>query len=288
MSSLKNALRVTSLGAFFVPHIFIIISTIVAFSPAFATDCMPKGAGELVTVAHVYDGDTVRLSDGRRVRLLGINTPELGRNGKPHQTFAKDAKKAVERFFASEGKAYLYSDVEGQDKYGRHLVHVFKEGAGGEKISLEEVLLTQGLAYHVVVPPNMELADCYAEAEKLARKKRRGLWSSAKSQTQKISDANSSGRVSEGGYQRITARVSRVTFKKAWWINFDDGFTAVVYPENQHYFDRATVATWPGRRFEVEGWVYSSSYQGKLQWRIKLETPYAITSLADRYPVSDD
>ena len=252
-----------------------------AFSSAFATDCRPKGEGQLVAVAHVYDGDTVRLKDGRRIRLLGINTPELGRNGKPHEAFAKEAKTATERFLASEGNVYLYNDVEGQDKYGRHLAHLFKERVAGQKLSLEKELLTQGFAYHVAIPPNMELAECYAEAETIAQNKRRGLWSSAKSHAQKSSDKIRPGTVNEGGYQRITARVSRVTFKKAWWINFGDGFTAVIYPENQHYFDRAAVATWPGRRFEVEGWVYSSSFRGKPQWRLKLETPYAINNLAD-------
>ncbi|MBV1930198.1 MAG: thermonuclease family protein, partial [Porticoccaceae bacterium] len=276
MSSLKNAPRVTSLGAFFVPHIFIIISVISAFPSAFAADCMPKGKGQLVTVAHVYDGDTVRLSDGRRVRLLGINTPELGRNGKPHQSFAEDAKKAVERFFAREGKTYLYSDIEDQDKYGRHLAHMFKERAGGGELSLEKEMLTQGLGYHVAIPPNMALADCYAEAENIARNKRRGLWRSEKSQAQKIADAISSEAVSKGGYQRITAKVSRVTFKKAWWINFSDSFTAVIYPENQHYFDRTTVEAWQDQWLEIEGWVYKSSYKGQPQWRVKLETPYGV------------
>lgn len=251
------------------------------FSSALGSDCRPKGEGQLVTVAHVYDGDTVQLNDGRRVRLLGINTPELGRDGKPDQAFAKDAERAVGRFFINEGKTYLYRDVEGQDKYGRHLAYLIRERTDGKKLSLEKELLTQGLAYHVAIPPNMALAECYAEAETVARNKGRGLWRSEKSQTHKNSDATNFGSVNEGGYQRITSKVSRVTFKKAWWINFDGGFTAVIYPENQQYFDRAEVVTWPGRLFEVEGWIYPSSFRGKPQWRIKLETPYAITRLED-------
>lgn len=281
MFSVKNALGATDPGAFFVPHIFLIISTILVSPTVSAADCMPKGRGQLVVVDHVYDGDTVRLRDGRRVRLLGINTPELGRNGKPHQAFAKEAKNALERLFTFEGETYLYSDVKRQDKYGRDLGHLLKGRAGVELLNLEEELLTQGLAYHVVIPPNVDLADCYAEAERVARHKRRGLWGSAESEAQKNSSAISSGAVGEGGYRRIKARVRHITFKKAWWLNFDDGFAAVIYPEHQHYFDRARVATWQGHRFEVEGWVYKSSYQGKTQWRVKLETPYAITSLAD-------
>ena len=40
------------------------------------------GALQNVEVARVVDGDTVRLRDGRSVRLIGINAPELAHNGR--------------------------------------------------------------------------------------------------------------------------------------------------------------------------------------------------------------
>src|SRR5687767_12005955 len=40
---------------------------------------------ESVRVTQVLDGDSFRLSDGREVRLIGINTPEFGKNGKPNE-----------------------------------------------------------------------------------------------------------------------------------------------------------------------------------------------------------
>ena len=36
---------------------------------------------ETATVRHVVDGDSVILTDGRQIRLIGINAPELGRDG---------------------------------------------------------------------------------------------------------------------------------------------------------------------------------------------------------------
>ncbi|MBV1930680.1 MAG: hypothetical protein KUG71_03105, partial [Porticoccaceae bacterium] len=55
------------------------------------------------------------------------------------------------------------------------------------------------------------------------------------------------------------------------------------YPENQHYFDRATVEAWQDHWLETEGWVYKSSYKGEPQWRVKLETPYGVSDISPGY-----
>jgi len=77
----------------------------------------------------------------------------------------------------------------------------------------------------------------------------------------------------------VRGTVRKVSFTKAWWVNFDDGFVAVIYPENQPYFDKSTVIGWTGKQLEIEGWVYSAKYRGKQQWRIKLATPYGLSVL---------
>ena len=277
MSQHKNALRLISLGAFFMGRLFVVLISIGIFlAPAWATDCLPMGSGQLVAVAHVYDGDTVRLEDGRRVRLLGINAPELGRNNAPNQRYSKQAKQAVEQFLSVKGMVLIYSDIEQQDKYDRYLAHLVKVTPNGEQLNLGQYLLVQGFAYHIVVPPNLALADCFSKAEKVARNLSRGLWHDTGILVLKGGDV-----VTRGGYQRIRAQVSHVNQKKAWWINFNDGFAAVIYAESQHYFDRGVVEAWKGAWLDLEGWVYQSSYKGKPQWRVKLETPYAVTEVND-------
>ncbi len=47
---------------------------------------------ERVSVTHVYDGDTIKLDDGRKIRLIGINATESGRAGQPDQPFAAEAR----------------------------------------------------------------------------------------------------------------------------------------------------------------------------------------------------
>ena len=57
-----------------------------------AGDCAAMGAQEQVEVSYVYDGDTVKLADGRRLRFIGINAPEIGHHGEPNQPFAAQAR----------------------------------------------------------------------------------------------------------------------------------------------------------------------------------------------------
>src|SRR5471032_1000981 len=79
-------------GAFFVSAIW--LSSAQAFCPA------PSGLTS-VAVQRVVDGDTLRLSDGRSVRMIGLNTPELGRQGRTDEPFAVAARKRLEALVAA-------------------------------------------------------------------------------------------------------------------------------------------------------------------------------------------
>ena len=81
---LKKALITLVIGAFLWP-----IENVVA-------SCEYSGALENVVIRSVTDGDTLVLNDGRKVRLLGINTPELGFGGEASEPYAVDAKDYVE------------------------------------------------------------------------------------------------------------------------------------------------------------------------------------------------
>lgn len=80
--------------------------------------CNQKPAEETITVTKVIDGDTVDLSDGQRVRLLGINTPEKG------QPYYEEATNRLKELI--EGKEVsLEKDVDDKDQYGRLLRFIF-------------------------------------------------------------------------------------------------------------------------------------------------------------------
>jgi len=129
-----------------------------------------------------------------------------------------------------------------------------------------------------VVAPNTRLADCLGAAEQVARIKQLGLWNPRLQQGVEASE------LKQGGYQRVRGKVRQVTFSKAWWVNFESGFTAVIYPENQQYFEKVAVKAWAGKRLEVEGWVFKTKnrggrYREQKQWRIKLSTPHGSSVL---------
>ncbi len=56
--------------------VLLLLATVQAYSVR-ASQCMPTQFDETVTLAHVNDGDTITLTDGRLVRLIGIDSPEI-------------------------------------------------------------------------------------------------------------------------------------------------------------------------------------------------------------------
>lgn len=137
-----------------------------------ATACRPQGPAQTVRVAQVLDGDTLILTDGRHVRLIGVNTPELGRNGAAPEPQANQARAALQRLTDTGSSLQLYEGIEAQDRYGRTLAHL----ATADGLLLSEQLIRAGLGYALAVPPNTHLADCLFAAERGARGARKGVW----------------------------------------------------------------------------------------------------------------
>lgn len=217
-------------------------------------------------VARIFDGDTLGLRDGRRIRVLGINAPELGRDGGADQPYARDAMRAVETFFAGGRQAFLWFDRELQDRYGRHLAHVYRRDGA----NLERYLLVRGLGYQIAIPPNLALTDCLAQAERAAREARKGVWRLA---------PVPAAKVRAGGFQRVLGNVSSVAFADVWRVEFEGGFSAVIEAADQPNFIRATVAAWVGQMAELRGWVYAAGRHpdtGATLWQMRLYTPAAI------------
>ncbi|MDM3872525.1 thermonuclease family protein [Porticoccus sp. W117] len=261
MFSLSKSAAGFAFGAFFILAGFILTGC----SKASSQDCQPFARTTDVVIAKVVDGDTVRLQDGRKVRLIGINAPELGRDGKPGQPFSRAAQKTLQQFLGKQARLLLDNDKK--DKHGRVLAHLYN--LNGD--SAEAHLLNSGLAWHVAIPPNLSLAQCLADAEQRARQQRLGLWSSTGIKPVEAK------QVSQGGFQIVSGKVTDVRFTKGgWWINIGPQIAAVIYSENQHRFDRKQLAALKGKTVSVRGWIYSSRSKKYQPWRVKLETPYGL------------
>jgi micrococcal nuclease len=130
------------------------------------------GQGEVV---RVVDGDTIRVRLGdrtERVRYIGIDTPESVKPGTPVQCYAKRAAAANAALVAGR-RVRLVGDVEHRDRYGRLLAYVYREGDGA---FVNALLVRDGYARTLTIPPNVEHAAEFARLASTARKAGRGLW----------------------------------------------------------------------------------------------------------------
>jgi micrococcal nuclease len=115
-------------------------------------------------VARVVDGDTFELSDGSKVRMNGINTPE---HNEPNYA---EAKQNLADLILNQS-IYLQKDVSDTDKYGRKLRYVFTvdQFANAEQVS-------SGLASSFEYPPDTKYLDLFECLENNARQKQLGMW----------------------------------------------------------------------------------------------------------------
>lgn len=237
-------------------------------APAGGIACPADQRGERAVSAEVIDGDTLALADGRRVRLLGINTPEIGRDGKPSEPLAEDARSLLRDLAGPGTDLRLRLDVERFDRYGRLLAHVF--AASGENIQAR--LLDAGLATTLVVPPNQWAVDCYAAVEAGARSRRAGIW--RLDAYQPVPAENLAGTAR--GYRVVTGRVQRVGESRGnLWLNLSRGMALRIPREDLVYFGERDPRRLAGRRVEARGWIHKR--KGEL--RMTVRHPAALTVL---------
>lgn len=132
------------------------------------TPAIPSDAGT-ATVEYVHDGDTLFLTDGRKVRLLGIDTPEIGENA---ECFGREATDALRALLPEGTRVRTVADVNPEDRFGRSLLFLFL--ADGTLVNLE--LLREGYAETLIIAPNRLWTDELVAAEREAARADRGLW----------------------------------------------------------------------------------------------------------------
>lgn len=130
-----------------------------------------------VRIERAVDGDTLKvnglppsLSD--RVRLIGIDTPELRRGSRGPQCFALEAAKEARKLEGLHGT--LTFEKQCKDKYGRTLAHLAPRGHGGELFAAR--LLRRGLARTLSIAPNRQFQKRFQSLEAEAKREERGLW----------------------------------------------------------------------------------------------------------------
>jgi micrococcal nuclease len=115
------------------------------------------------------DGDTLWLSGIGKVRLIGVDTPEVF--GK-QECFGRQASAFAERILPVGRHVRYRLGVDPYDRYGRALAYVYL--ADGRMFN--ELLAERGYATPMTIPPNVDFADRFVKAARHAREAGRGLW----------------------------------------------------------------------------------------------------------------
>jgi micrococcal nuclease len=131
----------------------------------------PAGSSEFV-VKRAVDGDTLLLTNGNRVRLIGVDTPETKHPDLPDQPFGPEASEYTRN--RVEGKRVrLEFDKEREDRFGRILAYVYINDA-----LLNEELIRSGLGRAIThFPYSPAKKRLFRQAEQDAKRERRGIWS---------------------------------------------------------------------------------------------------------------
>lgn len=125
-----------------------------------------------IIVKRVVDGDTIELSNGQKVRYIGIDTPESVDPRTSPQCFGKEAS-AKNKELVEGKKVRLVKDISETDRFGRLLRYVYLENT-----FINEVLVKEGFAKSSSYPPDIKYQEAFRAAEAFARTHNKGLWGS--------------------------------------------------------------------------------------------------------------
>jgi endonuclease YncB( thermonuclease family) len=237
-------------------------------------DCPVPGNGEQVRVVHIFDGDTLGLADGRRLRLIGINAPETGRKGQPPQPLAAQATALLQSLLERQDHTLrLQFDTSQRDHYGRLLAHAFLMNGD----NLAALLLGQGLATALAVPPDTRAAGCYQDIENRARAACLGVW--ALPEYQSIAAAKLQAGMQ--GFRLVEGRITEIRPSRySIWLQLDGPLVAHIARKDLMYFPAGYPDSLEGRRVALRGWLKPD----KQELKVNIRHPAALFPLDAKTP----
>ena len=198
------------------------------------------GKSRWVEVGSIIDGDTFRSRSGEKIRLLGINTPEIAHDNQPSQPFGPQAKRQLSQLISGK-TVRLQLDRERKDRFGRTLAQIYlRDGSW-----INELLVKDGLAYTYTFAPNFRWTKALLKAETEARRAMRGIW---KSEAFRVVDAVDVNRRQIGEFRLIRGYIQRV---EKW--RFQLGKVTVTVPRSaRKWFENYQIPQ-HGQRVIVRG-----------------------------------
>ena len=228
-----------------------------------------KPGYDFYSVKTVYDGDTVVLEDGRKIRLLGINTPEVQHKDKMAEAGGEDAKAWLVNKL-QHARVRLEFDFEKTDKYGRTLAHLFTEKKGHINLSL----VNAGLATTSIYPPNLLYVNELLASENKAEQDKLGIWQRPEYAAIPVGNLTEAGHP---GWSRLVGKVVTIrNTPKSIYLVFSSLFEARIERKWQSLFP--DVNDYLGKTVEVRGWLSSN----RKHLSLLIRHPGAIRQREDR------
>jgi micrococcal nuclease len=136
----------------------------------------PSLPPDVGVVESIVDGDTIDLRIGgreERVRLIGIDTPELHTDSGVPECFAGEATDFTAGQLPAGTEVRLERDVVGRDDYGRLLAYVYRRA---DEVLINEFVVARGYARPLTIAPNDAHRDAFVDAARAAEVADLGLW----------------------------------------------------------------------------------------------------------------
>jgi len=243
-------------------------------------------------ITHVIDGDTIVLNNGERVRLIGVDAPEIAHDGIPGERYGKEAKEFLQCIAEGHECTLEYEPNDIRDQYGRLLAYVFrlnpsnlpsclpsgkvkKGGQGGiGNLLLNAEMIRNGYAYTYTRFPFRRQTE-FLRLEQEAREKHSGIW-----HTGGIYTSSSKSRTTDtphiipwqdaykhyGEYKIVEGSiVATHNSGKACFLNFSYNYkqdlTAVIFSSAFPHFPANPENYYYGKKVRVAG--YIKKYHGK-------------------------
>lgn len=146
------------------------------------TQSTPAAQLQNAFVTRVVDGDTIEVNiDGnlKKLRYVGIDTPETVDPHRPQGCFGKEASDENKRLVGNK-EVYLKKDVSETDKFGRLLRLVYLKLDDGSLLFVNDYLVREGYANVATYPPDVKYSQQFTLAAQEARDNNRGLWAKCK------------------------------------------------------------------------------------------------------------
>lgn len=197
------------------------------------------------TITEVTDGDTVKVlvnGEVRKVRLIGVDTPETVHPSKPVEYYGMEASNFTKN--SLNGKTvYLQKDISDTDKYGRYLYYIWlnqpTELEPTKEYTKENMfnaqLLINGYAQVSTYPPDVKYNEWFLEFQQAPKSNGEGLWSAPEEQ---IAQENTQSSTSSLSSQEVPSKPTNSSSQGLIKGNHSSSGELIYHVPGGQFYDR--------------------------------------------------